>query len=56
MNYHSGLSAGVVLLIHIPKLFPAHMGINLCRSNLAVSEHELDRPEIRPSFQEMSGK
>ena len=33
-----------------------HMSINLCRRNIGVSQHLLDRTQIRAVLQQMSGK
>lgn len=33
-----------------------YVGIDLCRGNVGVAQHRLDRAEIRAAFQKVSGK
>jgi hypothetical protein len=46
----------VVFLVYLSQVLPADMSINLCCGDLAVPEHELDRPKISSPLQKMSGK
>ena len=39
---------GMIFLIHRPQMFAANMCINLGGCDLAVAEHELDRPKVCP--------
>jgi len=48
--------AGVEPIVDAAELFPADMGVDLGRRDLAMTEHELDRPQVRPSFQEVRGE
>jgi len=43
----------MVFLIHLPQMLSADMRVYLGGGDLAVSEHELNRPEIRAPFQKM---
>ena len=52
----SGLGAGVIFLIDFPQMLAADMRIYLSGGDLAVSEHELNRPKIGPPLQQVGGK
>lgn len=43
-------------IINLFQPFPADMGINLGRGNLAVTQKHLHRPEVCSMLQEMRGK
>lgn len=46
----------MVLLIHLPQMLSTDMRVYLGGGDLAVSEHKLNRPEIRAPFQKMRGE
>ena len=46
----------MVLVINFFQPVPAHMGVNLSRGYLAVTEHGLDRSEVCSPLQQMGGK
>lgn len=48
--------AGVIFVINFPQMLSADMRINLSGGDLAVPEHELDRPKIGSPLQKMGGK
>ena len=43
-------------IINFTQTSTADMRINLRCGDLTVAQHELNRPQISPSFQEMRGK
>jgi hypothetical protein len=42
--------------MNLSKILPVHMGIDLGRRDVHVTEHFLDRAQIGPSLQEMRGE
>jgi len=46
----------MIFIVNLLKLPAAHMCIYLGGGDLAVPEHELYRPKVSSSFQEMRGK
>lgn len=50
------LSSGMVFIINPAEPLPADMGVNLGGGYLTVSEHQLDRPQVRSSLQEMGSE
>ena len=42
--------------VHLFQSFAFDMGVDLCRRNVGMSEHRLDRPKIGAASQQMRGK
>jgi len=45
--------AGMELVVNPADQVPADVGVDLGRRDLAVAEHELDRPQVRPPFEQV---
>jgi len=43
-------------LVQPLQVFPGDVGVNLSGRNVLMPEHGLDRPQVRPSLQEMGGE
>jgi len=46
----------MILLMNLFQPFPCHMGIDLCRGDVDMAEHQLHGAKIRSPFKEMAGK
>ena len=46
----------MIFVIDLSQMFSTDMRINLSSGDLAVPEHELDRPKIGSPLQKMGGK
>ena len=50
------LGKRVMGLDHLPQPLGLHMGVDLCRRNVRMAQHLLDRAQIRPAVQQVAGE
>ena len=50
------LSSRMKFIMHLFKMLPCHMGVNLGGGNIDMAQHQLNGPQIRAALQEVTGK